>query len=101
MRNNGFICNMFDGRWETCLSLIPCHILPARRPTEKGTEVLLENGASRLACGGRDGWGAVSDYYSRFSILGVDYRVAANDSQDSTIILRLSEKYILVSMADE
>ena len=100
MRNNGFICNMFDGRLETCLSLIPCHILPARRPTEKKVRrYFLENGASRLACGGRDGWGAVSDYYSRFSILGVDYRVAANDSQDSTIILRMSETYILVSMA--
>ena len=46
----------------------------------------------------------MSAYYSRFSILGVDYRVAAIDSQDSIMILRMSKKYILVSMgcmADE
>ena len=41
----------------------------------------------------------MSDYYSRLPILGVDHRVAANDSQDSMLILRMSKKYILVSMA--
>ena len=43
----------------------------------------------------------MSAYYSRFSILGVDHRVAAHDSQDSITILRMSEMYIVVSMADD